>query len=204
MSSTQFCVASLRRGREEVEESTRSARRFTHDDIIYFAPRRPEPNGIHPAVCLCEVVTLCYIAGRNLPRSIDTSVHGAGKLSRPQSFALWKVLLSVERSTGPFCEKGSTARGGKEERAAGRYYVLSPSSPLGCLDKYTGVHYWGWRSVSKRLKVRIYIPHRAIYDALERFTRQFFSLRNLAGACARYIFTIFVAHSEEASRGRKK
>lgn len=39
-------------------------------------------------------------------------------------------------------------------------------------------------------------PPRAIYDALERFTRQFFSLRNLAEASARYIFTISVARSD--------
>jgi len=31
-----------------------------------------------------------------------------------------------------------------------------------------------------------------IYDALQRFTWQFFSLRNLAEARARYIFSIFV------------
>lgn len=99
-------------------------------------------------------MSLRHIAERNLPRSIDTSVHDAGKLSRPQSFALWKVLLSAERSMGPFCETPSSPRSMRER---GVILLSRLLLPPGCPDKYTSVHYWGWRSVSERLKVRIYI-----------------------------------------------
>lgn len=139
-----------------------------------------------------RAISLRHTAKGNLPRSIDTSVH-AGKLSRPQSFALWKVLLSVEQSTRPFCGNLPLA----EEKGNGRRDVITLSCllPLGCLDKYTDVYYWGWRSVSKRLKVRIYILL-AIYGALERFTRQFFSLRNLTEASTSVYLLDFLALSD--------
>ena len=147
-----------------------------------------------------RTISLRHTAKRNLPRSIDTSVYGAGKLSRPQSFALWKVPLSVERSTGPFCENPTLA----EEKGNGWDVItLSCLLPPGCLDKCTDVHYWGWRSVLKRLKVRIYILP-AIYGALERFTLQFFSLRNLTEASASVYLLDFRGALGCASRRRKK
>lgn len=141
-------------------------------------------------------MSLRHIAEKNLPRSIDTSVHGAGKLSRPQSFALWKVPLSVERSTGPFCENprslGVGGGGGNRAQAAGRYYVLFLSRllpPPGCLDKYTGVHYWGWRSVSERLKVRIYIPR--YLRCTREILRQVFQPKKFSAGRGARIFSRF-------------
>lgn len=111
-------------GRRDLRDRFPMARQRVAGDIIFFAPATGAKR--HFTLPPARVMSLRHIAERNLPRSIDTSVHGAGKLSRPQSFALCKVPLSVERSTGLFCEKLHSS--GKGERAAGRYYALSPSS----------------------------------------------------------------------------
>lgn len=114
------------RGREEVEEVEEVARssdqhpmmRRTARDIIFFA----SATGVKRHSSCRLPARYRYVISRERtyePRSIDTSVHGAGKLSRPQSFALWKVPLSVERSTGPFCENPRSLEGEGGERGTG-------------------------------------------------------------------------------------
>lgn len=159
-------------------------RRHVARDIIYFAPGdKRGPKDIHPAACPRDVVT--SYRGEELTAINRHFCTRRRKIKPAAKFCIMESSL-IGRTVDwgllwkPLYVKGGGKRNGRRNVITLSRLLLPP-----CLDKYTGVHYWGWRTVSERLKVRIYIPLRLCTMHSRDSIQQFFSLRNLAEASTR-------------------